>query len=723
MPPHEPRSFRTRRLVAWLLVGVTVMACAAQALLLIAAGVRLFSAESLDQAFPIIPMALVTGAVVGVLIIGRHPKHRIGWLFCIGQAGAALGLAAQALATGVLRHDMPLPLAVGEWGAWVSRVFGASYALALLGVLLMLAPDGHLPSRRWLPVFGLLVGGYAAVVVGLLLISPSQLGPVGPQQVRPLATDMEIAGQLAVTVGLLGGAIALFVRLRRSVGEERQQLRWIAVAALALGLTLILYVADNIVHAGVGSLAGLFSVLFYLGYLAVPVATGFAVLRYRLYDIDLIIGNAVRFAVLGAFVTMGYIAVVVVFGVAVGGATSSPWTSLAAYTLVALAFQPLRRRVERLADRVVYGDRAAPYDSLAAFGRHLSATMSERELLTLVARSSATAFGVRGSQATVLTPGRSEVTEEWPEPFDHPATVDADVRYDGELVGRISLVLAPGRSLRRSDIRLLRQFADRAAPGFRNAALGAALRERSDELIRQDVELSATRRRLVTAAVLQREHVAAAVRSDVIAPLLALPPTLVTLHDRVLGEPTAVAQELNRLQTITATAIEQLRLITAGVLPPLLARHGLLAALQSYAGQSAQHPVIQAQDGIEQTRFGTSAEAAAYVFSIGSVENLQSGSRVVISATSEWLRISVTGTRSSSRSFTGSPEWQHVLDRVHAIGGHVAPIDPPAGRPAGGPSVDVCPTDGEFSVEAVPPAETVAQTSSRRSGPNSDFSR
>ena len=722
MPLTEPRSFRTRRVLAWLLAGVTVLGCAAQAALLIAAGVRLLSAESLDQAFPIIPMALVIGAVVGALIIGRHPRHRIGWLFCLGQAGAALGLAAQALATGVLRHDMPLPVAVGEWAAWVSRVFGASYALALLGLLLMLVPDGHLPSRRWRPVFVLLVGGYGVVVGGLLLISPRQLGPGGPQQVGLLATGMEIAGQLAVTVGLLGGAIALVVRLRRSVGDERQQLRWIAVAALALGLTLILYVADNLVHSGGGSLAWLYSVLFYLGYLAVPVATGFAVLRYRLYDIDLIIGSAVRFAVLAAFVTMGYIAVVVVIGAAVGGAANSPWPSLAAYVLVALAFQPLRRRVERLADRVVYGDRAAPYDSLATFGRQLSATLSDRELLTLVARSSATAFGVPGSWATVLVPGRPDVTEEWPEHVDHPATADAAVRYDGGLVGRIGLVLAPGRSLRRSDIRLLQQFADRAAPGFRNAALSAALRERADELIRQDVELSATRRRLVTAAVLQREQVAAAVRSNVIEPLLALPPTLDMMQDRVRAEPAAVAQELNRLQGTIGTAIEQLRSITAGVLPPLLTRHGLLAALHTYAGQSAQHPVIQAQDGTERARFGTSAETAAYVFSIGSVENLKSGSHIVISATRGWLRISVTGILSSSRSFAGS-EWQHVLDRVQAIGGQVTPMDPPSGRPVDGPSVDVSIAAGEFTVEAVLPAETAAQISSSRSGPNSDLSR
>ena len=210
----------------------------------------------------------------------------------------------------------------------------------------------------------------------------------------------------------------------------------------------MLYVVDNMVHGGAGSLGWLFSVLFYLGYLAVPVATGFAVLRYRLYDIDLIIGSAVRFAVLGVFVTGGYIAVVVAIGGVLGGGTSPPWPSLVAYMVVALAFQPLRRHVGRLADRVVYGDRAAPYDSLAAFGRQLAATVSERELLILVARSSATAFGVPGGRATVLVPA-PEVTESGRRAVDDARDGRCAVRYDGEVVGRIGLVLAPGRSLRR----------------------------------------------------------------------------------------------------------------------------------------------------------------------------------------------------------------------------------------------------------------------------------
>ena len=706
-----------RQVAAWLLVGVTLLACAAQAVLMLAAGIPLFSSEALQEAFPIIPLALVIGAVIGALIIGRHPRHRIGWLFCVGQAGAAVGLAAQAIATGVLKHGLPLPQPLAELAAWISRVFGASYALTLLGLLLLLVPDGHLPSRRWRPVLWLLAGGYGLVVAGLLLIPPRSFGPGGPAQVGRTATLMEVVGQLTVSLGLLGAAVALIVRLRRSAGEQRQQLRWIAVAALALGLTLIVYVVDNLLHGGASSLGWLFSVLFYFGYLAVPVATGFAVLRYRLYDIDVIIGSAVRFAVLGVFVTVGYVAVVVVIGGAVGGSASSPWPSLVAYVVVALAFQPLRRHVGRLADRVVYGDRAAPYDSLAAFGRQLAATLSERELLMVVARGSANAFGVRGACATVLLAQRPDVTEVWPEGIDGAPTVVADVRYDGDLVGRIGLVPAPGHSMRRSDLRLLREFADRAAPGFRNAALAAALRERGDELIRQDVELTAARRRLVTAAVHQREQVAAAIRARVVAVVQQLPAALDALRYRVIADPAGTAQELNRMQTAVATAIEQLRFITAGVLPPLLARHGLLAALQIYATQSAHRPTIHPEGGLDNLRFGASAETTAYAFCIWAVEALGAGSRIVLSADGRWLRVGVTGSHHGDTLIGDTPEWQHIVDRVEAVGGRVAPIQPAEREAADGPVA------GELTVAAVLPVDSAAQLADNRSGPNSDLSR
>ncbi len=683
-----------RRLLAWLLAGVTVLGSVAQPVLLVASGVPLLSREANDQAFPVITVALVIGAVVGAMIVQRHPGHRIGWLFCFGQAGAAIGLAGQTLAGGVMVHRLPLPLQVGQVAAWVSKVVGASYALTLVGLLLMLVPDGRLPSRRWRPVFVLLVGGYAVVVVGLLLIPPSSFTPSGPVDTSPTANLLELIGQLAVTAGLVCGVIALVVRLRRSAGEERQQLRWIGVAALALALTLILYVTDNVAHAGGSTMGWLFSLLFYLGYLSVPVATGFAVLRYRLYDIDLIIGSAVRLAVLGAFVTVGYVALVVAIGGLIGGVWFTTWSSVLSYVLVALAFQPLRRHIGRLADRVVYGRRAAPYDSLAAFGRQLAATLSERELLLLVARSSVSAFGVRGACATVLVAGRDEVTECWPSPSGgEPAdnTVSVPVRHDGEAVGRIGLMLAPGRSLSRADRRLLANFADRAAPAFRNAALAAALRIRAEELLAQDAELRAARRRLVTAAVIEREQVAAAIRTKVVAALEEFPVALVRLHGQVVADPAATGAELAQMHAATAQAIEALRAITTGVLPPLLARHGLLAALHTHAGRSAHRPVIMAENSDH--RYGTSAETAAYAFCIWALDRFEPGARIAICSVESSLRVTVSGRESGGSGVTDTPGWQQVLDRVEAIGGRVRPV-----------ALD----DSSAAVEAIIPAEQFA---------------
>ena len=122
---------------------------------------------------------------------------------------------------------------------------------------------------------------------------------------------------LGTTLGLVAAAAALIVRLRRARGEERQQLRWIVVAATALAVALAVMVGVGVARGAVAP--WYFQAAFYLGYLAVPVATGFAVLRYRLYDVDLVIGSAVRLAALAAFVIVGYVAVVVALGRALGG--------------------------------------------------------------------------------------------------------------------------------------------------------------------------------------------------------------------------------------------------------------------------------------------------------------------------------------------------------------------------------------------------------------------
>jgi hypothetical protein len=356
---------------AWILCAVTGTLVLAQAALLVAAGVPLLSLQANDDGFPLIPVAIMVGAVVGAAIVARHPRHRVGWLLCLGQVGSAAGLAAHALALAVLTGTPDLPVDVAQVSLWLAHLFGASYALALLGLLLALVPDGALLSRRWLPVSVLLLGGLALTAVGLLLVPPRLLRTDGSSgAVSPLATAVELTGQIAISLGLAGAAVSLIVRRRRSSGIQRQQLRWIGAAATGLTVALVVLVTDNIVRGG-GTAPWYLSDLFYLGYLAVPAATGLAVLRHRLYDIDAILGRTVWLVVLAVFVTSGYVAAVVAIGTLVGGSAHALWPSLAAYVVVALAFQPLRRRVDRIADRVAYGRRAGPYESLAALSRQL----------------------------------------------------------------------------------------------------------------------------------------------------------------------------------------------------------------------------------------------------------------------------------------------------------------------------------------------------------------
>jgi hypothetical protein len=614
---------------AWALVGLTVAGVVAQTVLLVAAGVPLLSREALDDTFPIIPLAALVGAVVGALIVGRHPRHRIGWLLCVGQAGVAVGLAAQTLST---RFTVPSPIM--NVAAWLDPLFSANYALTLLGALLLLAPDGRLGSRARRAVLVVLVGSYGLRVVTLLL-DPPVLGPIA---------------DLGTTIGLVAAAAALVVRLRRARGEERQQLRWIVVAAAYLAAALAVMVGVGVVRGEVAP--WYFEAAFYLGYLAVPVATGFAVLRYRLYDVDLVIGSAVRLAALAAFVIVGYVAVVVALGRALGG--SGVWPSLAAYVVVALAFQPLRRRVDALADRIVHGSRAAPYDSLAAFTRSLAAGP---QLLERIAQACAEVAGARWASATVSVPAAPDVTAWWPAPASDAPRLMIPVEHRGEQLGRISLGFTPGRSPTRAERRLLGEFATQAGLAFRNLALTAALQARASALARDGEALAASRRRLQDAADAERSRIAAAIRHDVLTHLEPLSGALEELSlDKVC---------LEEMESATSRAVDALRVITGGVLPPLLARRGLRAALEAFARQSPDRPTLVV-DGLDGRRFDTAAEVAVYSCCVDAMRGMLPGAELTIDADDDQLTVTVRG-RPGERA-----EWQHLADRVEALDGRLS---------------------------------------------------
>jgi hypothetical protein len=246
---------------------------------------------------------------------------------------------------------------------------------AFVPLSLLLFPDGRLPSRRWqwiLPAIGVaaVLGGVASVLTGGWGGDSTQAQVA--RHVPPAATSFG-EGLSGVFFPLLmstwlAAAAGFLVRFRSARGIERQQLKWVAVAAvyciaIVLPVTLI---------EGGSAAGGLAIVLTATAFAATPVAAALAVLRYRLWDIDLVIRRSVVVGGIVLFVTGLYVALVVGVGRLIGADADNPVFAVLATAVVAIAFQPVREWLERFANRMVYGRRATPLEVLAGFSRRLA---------------------------------------------------------------------------------------------------------------------------------------------------------------------------------------------------------------------------------------------------------------------------------------------------------------------------------------------------------------
>ena len=383
------------RVVGWVLFAGTCILAVLQGIMLSAAFDSLLSYDVVvSEAFPLVPIGSVIGAAVGALIVWRYPRNTVGWLFCVGQFGNALGMTAQAFAIVAARGL--IDVAGSEKVAlYVANLFDATYTIALLAVIFMLVPDGTLLSRRWRGAVALAA---VAIVVhhGIVFALPSSdFEPGAPAiQYGTLTIAMVIVSSGALAGAVILGAVALWRRLRTATGDRRLQLRWIASAAVVLAIT---WLALWLTAIFVSPAPWVFYIAVFLAYIGVSVSVGVAILRYRLYDIDLILSRAIVLGVLAVFVTVGYIVVVVAIGWLLGAVKTAVnglfWPSIVAMALVAVAFQPLRRYVMLLADRLVYGEQAVPYEALADLSRRLADSPTPEELPNRVAEAVGRAVG------------------------------------------------------------------------------------------------------------------------------------------------------------------------------------------------------------------------------------------------------------------------------------------------------------------------------------------
>jgi hypothetical protein len=314
-------------------------------------------------------LACVSAATVGAVLASRRPRHPVGWLLLVsGLSIAWSGVPPAYAAYGLLARPGALPAAQAVARYWPATTI---IALTALSFVLLLTPTGSLPSPRWRWWARLTVAAAIILLVGLAVAS----GPLDPQyqvlggpfDLRGQGGVLLVVNQLALAVTILAvvvGAGSLVVRFRRATGVERQQLRWVAWAA-------VLAVVGSVVALG-GLAVGSTAVVTWaisISFAVLPVAIGAAVLRYRLYDLDRIISRTLAYGLLTLLLGGGYAGVVLGLGQLLG--RDSSLVVAGATLAVAGLFQPARRRIQQVVDRRFNRRRHNTAQTIAAFSDRL----------------------------------------------------------------------------------------------------------------------------------------------------------------------------------------------------------------------------------------------------------------------------------------------------------------------------------------------------------------
>jgi signal transduction histidine kinase len=631
-------------------------------------------------------LAMLMAPAIGALIVSRAPNI-VGWLLLVVGLGGTLAIALGSVA------DARVTIPGQVWAAWAGNWIWV-FALGSLILILQLFPNGRPVSPRWRWLIALTAVAVGSLVLGGSL-APGALGdfrrftnPIGIEALRgTLLGQEENIGWGLLIPSILGSAASLVVRYRRSSGERRQQLKWLAYAAALFGVG---WIAVTTTWES-PSLALVGEVLFGLGLLSLPVAIGIAVLRYRLYDIDIVINKTLVYGALAAFITAVYVGVVVGLGSLIGtGAEASLALQVAATALVALAFQPVRARIQRLANRLVYGRRGSPYETLASFAEQVAGTYAADEVLVRMVRVVAEGTGAREASVWLHIGTQLRRAARWPStngahlaiPFPAegvPDIPEADrtlpVAHQGEVLGALAITKAPGDPVRPQEDGLLSDLASQAGLVLRSVRLTEELRARLDDVSRLARELRGSRRRLVATQDASRRKLERDIHDGAQQHLVGLAVQLklaqtVAAKDREKARPL-----LEGLVRATEDALTNLRDLARGLYPPVLEAEGLVAALRVEAARARERVEVEA-DGVG--RLPLEVEAAVYFSILEALQNAAkyaeaSGVEVRLRRAGAELRFSVTddGRGFESETAARGSGLENMADRIGALGGTV----------------------------------------------------
>ena len=541
-------------------------------------------------------LAVLTGVLsltfptIGALIISRLPTNPVGWIFCGVGLLYELRRFTMAYADYALTANFTLPW--GEYVAWFSTWVGLAGPI-LAGVILMLVfPNGRLPSRRWRIVAWTAVLGAALRVLAdaftpgplsthLYVTNPLGVGAAigGGFTTYDLFPAATVLGTTLLFISSIGALVSLIVRLHRAREDERQQLKWFLFAAapatvclnLVLFYSMVATYTTNFLFDAVWILPWdvfnhvLYAAVFAL--LVVPVFTYIAILRYHLYDIDLLINRTLVYGSLSAGVAGIYVLAVVGIG-ALFQAQGNLGVSLLATGVVALLFQPLRGRLQREVNRLMYGERDDPSAVTSRLGRRIEATLAPEAVLPTVVETIAQALKLPYA-AILLKEGEGfRTAATYGSPTAEPEALP--LVYQREEIGRLVIATrAPGEQFSDADQHLLEDLARQA--------------EVAVHAVRLTADLQSSRERLVATREEERRRLRRDLHDGVGPTLTGLALQLNAARKLVWRKPQDAEETLARLEQRTEDTIVEMRRLIYGLRPPALDDLGLIPSIRQQA--------------------------------------------------------------------------------------------------------------------------------------------
>jgi len=587
------------------------------------------------------PFLTIAFTLVGALVASRVPGNPIGWIFLsVGILYTLTGLAVIIQIYGPLAVEGNI-FPSYDLVTWFTNWLWMPAFFLPITLVLLYFPDGSLLSSRWRFVSWSASLGIALSVL-VVMLHPGPLdywdldsNPLGIPSAVPYLDMVANLGFVLLGIGFIGSVVAFLVRFRRSRGIEREQMKWLVYALGLLGVIFLCVLLLTFIFPEGSLVADLSITLTNLTILGIAMAAAIAILRYNLYDIDVIINRTLVYGALTSGVIGIYVLVVVAVGV-LFRQSSNLLVSLLATGLAALLIQPLRERLQRAVNRLMYGERDDPYALLSGLDRRLEESLSPQTSLPIVVETIAQALKLPYVAVELSNQDSYRLAASYGlSPTQPDQHIALPLVYQNERIGR--LVLSPrsaGETFHPAEVELLTDIARH---------VGAAA-----NAVQLTENLQRSREGIVTAREEERRRLSRDLHDGLGPQLVSLGFKVEAAQNLLTQDPDAVGDLLSQLKLQIKSALGDVRRIAYNLRPPALDQLGLVPAIQEHVNslKSPAGLTITLDAPPELPDLPAAIEVAAYRIVLEAITNVSQHAHAswvaVQLKVNHWLEIEIT---------------------------------------------------------------------------------